>query len=234
MAFLAKPDYFGLATSISGSLTLKSSAINKSASVAEAQNELGDVIASEVFGETAAPSVTYELKADLDIDDITLGAITTVDSKPYALASVSFSTGPATVPELQCTGELVETGATTSNSTTIECPEITLKKWHDAQILGSAFTLSGTGCYLNGCNYTISADITKATVDGVIVAHDIQNGRIEVQATIVQSGTTAPTVTAASGWAVTSPLSTDNPDEDYPKWTVTLVKYLTSEHPSSS
>ena len=233
MAFIAKPDYFGLATSISGSLTLKSSTLNKSASVAEATDEKGDVVADEVFGEQAAPSVVYELKADLDLDDIKLGAITTVDSKPYALTSVSFNTAPGGVPEIQCSGEQVETGATTANSTTIELPEITLLKWHDAQILGSAFALSGTGCYLNGCNYSAKCDLTKATVDGNCVAHDVQNGRIEVQVTVVQTGSTSPTITAASGWEVTSPLTTDNPDEDYPTWTATLTKYLTSTHPSA-
>lgn len=233
MAFISKPDYFGLATSVSTSLTLKSSTLNKTASVAEATDEKGDVVAEEVFGDVASPSVTYELKADLDLDDITLGSITTVDSKPYVLSSVSFSTAPATVPEVQCSGEQVEAGATTANSTTIELPSISLKKWHDAQILGEAFSLSGTGCYLNGCNYTVSCDVTKATVDGVIVAHDVENGRIEVQVTIVQSGSTAPTVTAASGWVVTSPLTTDNPDEDYPSWTCTVTKYLTSVHPSA-
>ena len=170
MAFIAKPDYFGLATSQSGSLSLKSSSLNKSASVAEATDEKGDVVAEEVFGEQASPSVTYELKADLALSGIKLGAVTTVDSKPYVLLSIGFNTAPAGVPEVQCSGEMVETGATTANSTTISLPSLTLQKWHDAQILGLAFTLSGTGCYLNGCNYSAKCDVTKATVDGTIVA----------------------------------------------------------------
>lgn len=234
MAFIAKPDYFVLATSISGSLSLKSSSLNKSASVAEATDEKGDVVAEEVFGEQSAPSVAYELKDDLDLDDITLGAVTTVDGKAYVLSSVAFNTAPAGVPELQCSGEQVETGATTANSTTIELPAITLKKWHDAQIIGSAFTLGGSGCYLNGCNYTARCDVTKATVDGNIVAHDVQNGRIEVQVTIVQTGSTAPTITPGSNWIITSPLTTDNPDEDYPTWNCTLTMYLSSAHPSGN
>lgn len=235
MAFIAKPDYFGLSTAnaTKDSLSLKSSSLNKSASVAEATDEKGDVVAEELFGEQAAPSVSYELKDDLDLDDIILGAVNTFDSKKFVLSSISFSTSPGSVPEIQCAGEQVEDGATTENSTTIELPELTLHKWHDAQILGDAFSISGNGCYLNRCNYSIKCDVTKATVNGVIVAHDVQNGRIEVQATIVQSGSTAPTVTAASGWTITSPLTTDNPDEDYPTWTVTLTKYLSSAHPSS-
>lgn len=71
-------------------------------------------------------------------------------------------------------------------------------------------------------------------MDGEIVAHDIQNGRIEVSVTIVQTGSTAPTLAAGTGWEIVSPLTVDNPDEDYPTWTATLRKNLTSEHPSAS
>ena len=232
MAFSIKPDYFGLGAN--AALSLKNSTLNKSASTAEAQNEIGDTVAMEVFGEQSAPSVTYELIADLLLSAIKLGAVTTVDSKPFVLASVSWNTAPGSVTELQCSGEQVEAGATTANSTTITLPALSLKKWHDAQILGEAFTLTGTGCYVNACNYTATADVSKATVDGEIVAHDIQNGRIEVSVTIVQTGSTAPTLAAGTGWEIVSPLTVDNPDEDYPTWTATLRKNLTSEHPSAS
>ena len=39
-------------------------------------------------------------------------------------------------------------------------------------------------------NYTVRGDISKTTVNGKCVAHDIQNGRIECQATIVKSSAT--------------------------------------------
>ena len=231
MSFPTKPDYFGLATT-NTNLTLKSSALNKTASVADAKNAHGDVIAREVYGETAAPTVSYELKDDTTLN-FTLGKITTVDSKKYCLASVSINTALATPPTFECTGEMVEDAATDANSTQVDLSSVSIEHWHDAQILATAFTLTGTGCYLNSCSYTLAADITKATVDGVCVAHDVSNGRIEVTATIVQSGSTAPTVTAGSGWTITSPLTNTNPDEDYPTWTLTLAKTLTATHPTT-
>ncbi len=238
MSFPAKTDYFGLATSLSSSLTLKNSSLNDSANVVEAQDEKGDVVAHEVLDPAASPSVTYEVKDDVDLDDITLGAITTIGTgaaaRAFAIESVSVNTAPATVPELTVSGQEVEAGATTATSTTIELPEVSLLRWHDAQIIGEAFALSGTGCYLQSCNYTVRGDISKATVNGKCVAHDIQNGRIECQATIVKSSTTVPTVTPATGWVITSPLTIDEQDEQYPTYTVTLTKYLTSEHPASS
>ena len=147
---------------------------------------------------------------------------------------MSWNTAPGAVAELQCSGAQVETGATTANSTTITLPAFALKKWHDAQILDSAFSLTGTGCHVNGCSYTATADLTPQTVDGEIVAHDIQNGRVEVAVTIVQTGSTAPTISAGTGWAIVSPLTVDNPDADFPTWTATLRKNLTSVHPSAT
>lgn len=232
MSFPSKPDYFGLGSN--ASLSLKNSSLNKSATTAEAHDEIGDTVAMEVFGEQSAPSVTYEVIADITMSAIKLGAVTTVDSKPFVLTSVSWNTAPGAVAELQCSGAQVEAGATTATSTTITLPAFALKKWHDAQILDSAFTLTGTGCYVNGCNYTATADLSTATVDGEIVAHDIQNGRVEVAVSIVQSDSTAPTVTAGTGWEIVSPLTVDNPDADFPTWTATLRKNLTSVHPSAT
>ena len=236
MALPAKTDYLGLASN--SALSLKSSSLNDSANNVEAQNDLGDVIANELLTPNASPSCTYEVIDTLALGSIKLGTIATIGTgaaaRAYAITSITVNTAPATVTEITVTGEEVESSATTANSTTIDAGTLSLAKWHDAQILGEAFEIDGSGCYLNGCNYTISGELTKATVDGTCVAHDIQNGRIECQVTIVQSGSTAPTLTAGTGWKVTSPLTPDNPDEDYPTWTATVTKYLTSTHPSAS
>lgn len=232
MSFPTKPDYSGLGSN--AGLSLKNSSLNKSATTAEAHDEIGDTVAMEVLGEQAAPSVTYEIIADIVMSFIKLGAITTVDGKSFALTSVSWNTAPGAVTELQCSCAQVETGATTATSTTITLPAFALKRWHDAQILDSAFTLTGTGCHVNGCNYTATADLSIATVNGEIVAHDIQNGRVEVAVTIVQTGTAAPEITAGTGWEIVSPLTVDNPDADFPTWTATLRKNLTSVHPSAT
>jgi hypothetical protein len=50
MAFQEKTDYFGLATSGSG-LVITDSNDNNAAQVAQGQNEKGDIVAYEVFGE---------------------------------------------------------------------------------------------------------------------------------------------------------------------------------------
>jgi hypothetical protein len=93
--------------------------------------------------------------------------------------------------------------------------------------------MGGEGCYLQTANYTASATITKATKDGVCIAHDVVEGRIEATVEIKQTGSASPSITAGSGWKITSPLTCTNPDADYPTYSATLTKYINRTGASS-
>ena len=227
MSFLAKVDKFGLA---SASLEILTSDEGRAASVAEASNADGDIIAAEVYGEIESPSCTYAVKAD-STADIELGGVTTVGTgtaaKYYALTSVTIGTSAGSPPTVSASGEEVPS-ATPSSTYTVE-DGLTVSKLAIAQIYGGSFTLGGTGCHVTDCNATISCDFSAATKDGARLAWDISNGRIVVSVTINQTGSTAPTLTAGSGWEITSPLTQSNPDSNFPTWTATLTKYLTKD-----
>lgn len=84
---------------------------------------------------------------------------------------------------------------------------------------------------MQNANYTLQANIGKATVNGEPVASDVTEGMIEAQVTIMQTGDSTPTITMLTGdvdygWSITSPLACTNPDANYPTWTCTLTKYL--------
>ena len=91
-----------------------------------------------------------------------------------------------------------------------------------------AFSFAGDA-HLTTTNYTFSANITKAEKDGVCLAHDVNEGKIECSLDLIQTGSTAPTLSAGDGWVVTSPLACDNPDADWPTWSATLTKYLAKD-----
>ena len=55
MSFKSKLDYFGL-SGTGSNFVITSSDENKSASTAEAQNDKGDIVATQMYGETSAPS----------------------------------------------------------------------------------------------------------------------------------------------------------------------------------
>ena len=107
---------------------------------------------------------------------------------------------------------------------------------HHARNNISDLTIGGTGCHLQSANYTYACSIGKATKDGVTIAHGVYEGYVEAQIEIIQTGSTAPTLTLAnnSAWFISSPLSQTNPDADYPTWSATLRKHLTMTTPSSS
>lgn len=223
MAFLAKTDYFGLS---GDALVCTASNDGASASVAEAKGADGSVVAHEVYGEALAPSCDYLLKADWSAaaGAVGLGAVSSQGGKKIALGSVAISTSAGAAPTVAASGEQVEDGA--SGGCVYEVPAFSLPKTHHAHVLFGAFELSGEGCHLTAANYTASAGITKATKEGAVLAHDVGEGKIEVAATVVQTGTAAPQLAAGEGWSVTSPLAMTNPDADYPTYSATLTRYL--------
>lgn len=151
MSWQAKTDFFGLATAANG-LEVTESNENKTASTAEGHNEKGDVVAFEVFGETMSPSNSYVLGKDLTLSTLPkcgapITGPTGYTGKKFTLGSITISTSAGAPPTIQATGEEIPSG-TTHSDCTYTFPSTTLKLCHHAQILWDAFTLGGTGCYL--------------------------------------------------------------------------------------
>ena len=239
MSWQAKTDFFGLATQANG-LEVTEANENKSASVAEGHNEKGDVVAFEVFpnGGTMSPSNTYVLGKDLTLSTLPkcgapIAGTGGYAGKKFTMGSITISTTAGSPPTIQASGEEIPAD-TTHSDCTYTFPSTTLKLCHHAQILWEAFTYTeGTGCYLQSANYTAGGTISRATKNGETVSYDIVDGKLEVQVTILQTGNTDPSITAGSGWTITSPLTCSSPDADYPSWTATLSKYLTHDSQSS-
>lgn len=219
MALQEKTDYFALATDSSG-LVITSSTENKGATVIQAQDAKGDVVAEEIVGETSAPSCTYVVKADATLTGQKLGSA----SGGYVVSSISITTGAGTPPGITVTGEAVP--ASSHTDCYYETPACKVEVCHHAQILFSAFSLTGDGCYLTSANYAISGSLTKATKDGEIVAFDIIDGKVEAVVEIVQTGAGAPTFAPGTDFVITSPLTKTEADSAYPTWTATVTKNL--------
>lgn len=239
MAFLAKTDPFALTgTGNPGAGILECVAVsdNASASLVEAHDEDGTLIAHEVFGQQIAPSADYKVKKSGTLEDIVLGAVTTYDTKRVVLTNFTVNTSAGGETTVTASGEEVEASSDGTCPATFTLPDIVVGVCHHAKALLSAFTIDGTGCYLQSANYTFACALGKATKDGVTIAHGVYEAYAEVQIEIIQTSSTAPTLTAgtASGWFVSSPLSMTNPDADYPTWSATLRKHLTKDVAQSS
>ena len=232
MAFLAKTDYFGLTAALSG-LVVTSNSDGASQSNVEATDEKGSIIANTTFGYTCAPSNSYVVKSTVTATAgaVKLGNVTTTDRGELApiyacLNSLAINTSSGGAPTVTASGEGVENSNTGCK---YSVPAFTLPVTHHAAILFGAFTLSGTGCYLNSANYTITATVTKAEKDGTCLAHDVSGAKIEAQITIIQTGSAMPEITAGTEFEIIAPLACDNPDSNYPTWQATLVSYLTKD-----
>ena len=231
MSFQAKTDYFGLSTGSGSTFVITDSSENKTSQTVTGQDEKGDVVAYEVFGEEMAPSCSYVISANSTLGSIVIGSgitVTGISNKKFTITNVSISTAAGSPPKIDVSGSEIPSN-TTHTDCTYTIPSATLEVCHHAQILWNAFTLDGQGCYLTQANYTASGDLTKATKDGTTISFDIANGQLVANITIQQTGSTDPSVTAGSGWVITSPLTKTSADASLPTWTCTISKYLTHD-----
>lgn len=222
---IAKVDYFGIADNTAVVVTDDDQGV--SATTLESKGQDGAYVACEVFGTKLAPSCDYKMKGRWVIasgSEKKLGKVTEVDDKSFALIELSISTSNSSIPEISAKGNQVEDGATDGCYFII--PAFTLEKKSHAQILWTAFTLTGTGCHLQTANYTASATLVPSEKNGSVLAFDVVEGKIEAEVEILQVGETAPTLTAGAGWYITDPLSRANQDSVNPTWKAKLVKHL--------
>lgn len=230
MAFLTKGDPFGISSS---TLAVKSTSDGNSGSVAEATDENGTIVAQESYGNRMSPSAEYALKKETTFDEIVLGGVSTYKTKRVVLTQLTINTSAGGEPTISASGEEIEASSDGTCPATYTIPEFTLGVCHHAKILFSAFSLSGTGCYLNSANYTAQCENGTAMIEGAVVAHGVYGAYLEVTAEIVATSGTVPTVTPGQGWVVSSPLAETNPDADYPTYSITLRKPITLDTSSS-
>lgn len=225
MSWESKTDYCGLA--VANKLICKSSTENRSGQYLERTGQHGAICATRAYGtENASPSNEYAVAADVSFaaGAITLGAVKEVDGRKYMLQSVSVKTSSAGEPTVSATAVQVEDGATTGNC--FRVPAFVLSADDVAQILLGAFTLAGEGCELTECGAEISCTVGLHTVNGDPVASDPHTAHVQVSVSVLQAGAAEPTLTAADGWDVSSPLTCGDPDADLPTWTATLSRPL--------
>lgn len=232
-AFRTPTDYAGLTTAVTGTaiglVELKSSAETLSASIAEGEDEIGDVIASEVYGQQRKNSCDYVIKDTLPM--ATACVLGTMSAAFNVLVGGSITTGKGKAPELSVELEGVQDGAV--QGATIALPTFSVSPLHKAQILFSAFTLTGEGCKLTDCSAKFGCNLSRGEVYGDTVSHDVQKGYVEVTATVVQTVLATPPVFAqASGWkntlGSTAAMSESKPEGAYPTFTATFRKDLTT------
>jgi len=224
MAFNTHVDHFGLiaASGETPAIELRTSPSQVSPGVvAEAEDDFGDVIVTDTNGDREKLTANYLVKkACACATTFILGKLTALK----LLTGVTITTEKGKYPEIAAEGETMPTGQT--QGATITLPAFSIEALNKAQILFSAFTLSGTGVKLNTCSAKISCNPGLCENAGVIVAHNVSRGMIEVTATYVQSGATAPTFAASEGWTVTAGPSKEDPEGGHDMWSVTLTKPL--------
>ena len=231
MSFQQKVDVYGLAEA--NKLIIQSTTGGETATNVEAIGEDGSIVANVVCGEIANPSCQMKLKSSITktAGQWKIGGVSSFNSKKFALEKISISTSAGAAPSISASGKQVNDDAATGCYYPVPAFELTTK--HHAQILFSAFTLSGTGCHLTGASYEIGGTVNPVTIDAYPIAFDVVQGKITVSISIKQCGSVTPTLTPGDGFIITTPLASSNPDAEYPTYSATLTKYLTKSEAAS-
>lgn len=129
MAFTSKQtDYFGLSAT---NMILTSSDESKSATVVQAHNEKGDIVATDICGEIMMPNCSFALKGDVSLAGMKLGYPNTAESKKFAVTSITIDTGAGSPPSFSASGEQVPDDSTHQDCY-YDIPSATVKVCHHA------------------------------------------------------------------------------------------------------
>lgn len=232
-SFTDKKDYYAL-TANSAPLDVITDDDGASNGYNEYVGQNGALIDDIAYGAKLAPSNTFVLTDDWTIaaDTIKLGGVSTLDTKKFALEELDIETTAGELPNISASGKEVQSGAATKRYFAV--PAVTIVNDTSAQILWEAFTLAGTGCHLQSAKYKLTANVPTSDKNGLPLAFGVSRGVIECQVEITQCDSTAPTLTAGSGWTISQKLKCSNPDSDCPTWTATLRLFIELTVPSTS
>lgn len=238
MAFQTKTDYSGLTSLIGSSLVIRDDNPNDSVETYFPQGQDGSFVAGEVYGQDSAPTNTFGLKANLVHTEgtIKLGKVTSIgdgsSAKKYKLESIEITTGSATPVGFSVTSQEVESGAT--DDCVYDVPAFAVTTKQHAQDIFSALTLNGSGCEFTQLTARIACSVNKDKVAGMKISSDINSGVIEITGTILQTGTTDPTLAVAEGWVISQPPTAPTPETAYKTWSFTVRKNLKKSTVSAS
>ena len=232
--FTNDEDYIGLEEE--GKLLLTTHALGKGSNNVEKTGANGAYVASRTFGTTCAPSCSYEIVSAIEQLKKRLGKVyqstRALATGPIALRSFTISTSAGGKPSFTAEGVEIESGATHALHE-FETTAIAISPAYEALLFGAAtFTESATVA-LNESTYTAECSLDPTKVDGVPVASDATAGK-ETVTLRFWSSNGAPSITVASGWNVTSPLTRTRDDGDFEVWECTLTHYLAASTPSNS
>ena len=226
MSWESKTDFCGLASGGNATyIQIKGSNENRSSQYLEKLGQNGEIKATKLYGtNNASPSCEYTIKKAGDIA-VQIGKVTTVDGKRYALQQVVYTSAAGSEPTLTATAVQIES-TTDGEDRMFEEVTLHVDPEETAQVTLSAATVSGSGCEITGATTTISGTVSPHTVNGDPVSSGVHSGKVEVDLTVGQYDSTAPTFTAGTNFELSQSATVNDPDSDMPEWTAKFTKPL--------
>ena len=142
-----------------------------------------------------------------------------------AVQQVVYTSAAGSEPTLTATSVQIES-TTDGEDRMFEEVTLHVDPEETAQVTLSAATVSGSGCEITGATTTISGTVSPHTVNGDPVSSGVHSGKVEVDLTVGQYDSTAPTFTAGTNFELSQSATVNDPDSDMPEWTAKFTKPL--------
>ena len=194
----------------------------------------GAFIGHEKYGSVAAPSCDYKITGDLTataLAAIKLGKVHGTGSAPslagpYALKTINIHTGAGDEPTFSASGVQIKSGATQTVCTF--SPAIpALSPARHALTFGAFTFTESASLALQSADFVADCEIDPTIINGVPEAADAVKAFETVAVTMWSpNDTTAPSVTAGSGWFLFADWDCTGSEGAMYVWTATYKKYL--------
>lgn len=122
MSLLTKQDYYGLGGS---GFEVESTSENRSVGfTAEARGEDNFLVKVEVGDDVLAPTVNYVATSDVNISNVKIGSVNTIDGKQIALGNLTITTAAGEAVKATASGSQIEDGGSAHCTATLSGIEL--------------------------------------------------------------------------------------------------------------
>ena len=177
-----------------------------------------------------APNCEYAIVGAGTINNLNLGEAynTTPSGTKFAVNRFHVATGAGTEPVVTAEGVQLEPSASRAICV-YEMDDVLISPARHALNFGAFNYSESTNLVLEQAEFEAVANIQPATINGDPVATDATAGMETVNATFwTNSDTSAPAVSAGTGWHITQDWNCVGADAQMFVWTATFTKYLTA------
>lgn len=196
---------------------LQGAPVTKTKSVARVLGPNGDEVAIDAFNEIEEVSCTYKCSSNTNTVPANLGA----EVGGYVLTGIQITLAPDDEAQMVLTGHKHNAGSPTAPAQTVAHGVTVAQRFGIPTVPLTGATTGNSGADWTGVTINISCEHAEAVGNGVAVAHENYDAKIEVTLNALSS------ITEPTGYTVSSKADPTTGNTEFASYSTTCQKGLT-------